>query len=220
MTLDSLKNRKIHTFLVEEIRRKVTEMGKINWKIQFRWVEAQVGIQGNELADTLAKEAVTNPDITKCYKKVPRSVVISELDGIIVEKWQREWDQTTKGEITKDYFPVVADRLNMKINITQNFTTVVTWHGNIKSYLHRFKIIETPTCPCGTKNQTIDHLLLECELLKTERDSLKSTVLKTDVWPISKNILIRKHYKKFAKFTNEISFDKLNEALNPSHQVD
>jgi hypothetical protein len=45
---------------------------------------------------------------------VPKSVVISELGGIRVVKWQREWDQTTKGEITKEYFPLVADKLNIK----------------------------------------------------------------------------------------------------------
>ena len=88
---------------------------------------------------------------------------------------------------------------------------MVTGHGNIRSYLHRFKITETPICPCGTTNQTIDHLLFECKLLNKERDSLISTVLKTDVWPISKEKLIRKHFKTFAKFTNEISFDNLNE---------
>ena len=66
----------------------------------------------------------------------------------------------------------------------------------------------------------IDHLLYECELLNKERDSLKSTVLKTDIWPISKNRLIRKHFKIFAKFTNEISFDKLIEVLYPSYHVD
>jgi len=86
--------------------------------------------------------------------------------------------------------------------------------------LHRFKTPETPTCPCGTKDQTVDHLLFECELLNKERDSLTSTVLKTDIWPISKHKLIKKHFKIFVKFTNEISFDKLNEVLNPSHQVD
>ena len=97
---------------------------------------------------------------------------------------------------------------------------MVMGHGNIRSYLHQFKIIDTPTCPCGTKDQTIDHLLYECELLNKERDSLKSSVLKTDIWPISKNRLIRKHFKIFAKFTTKISFDKLNEVLNPSFQVD
>ena len=33
MTPDSLKNSNIHTSLIEEIRRKVSEMGKIYWKI-------------------------------------------------------------------------------------------------------------------------------------------------------------------------------------------
>jgi ribonuclease HI len=87
MTLDSLKNSKIHTFLIEEMRRKLTEMGKINWKIQLCWVKAHIGIHGNELADTLAKEAATNADIIECYKKVLKSVVISELGEISVEQW-------------------------------------------------------------------------------------------------------------------------------------
>jgi hypothetical protein len=52
------------------------------------------------------------------------------------EKWQRAWDRTEEGKITQEYFPVVADRLKMKINFTQNFTTMVTGHGNIRSYLH------------------------------------------------------------------------------------
>ena len=61
-------------------------MGKINWKIKFCWVKAHVGIWENELADTLAKGAATNEDMTECYKKVPKSVLISELEGISVEK--------------------------------------------------------------------------------------------------------------------------------------
>ena len=146
-------------------------MEKTDWKIQFCWVKAHIGIQGNELADTLTKEAATNADITEFYHKVPKSVVKSELDATSVVKWQREWDLTTEGQITKAYFPVVAQRLNMKINLTQNFTTMVTGHGNIKTYLYRFKIIETPMCPCGNKDQTIDHLLFECELLNKERAS-------------------------------------------------
>jgi len=119
------------------------------------------------------------------------------------------FDQTTKGAITKEYFQVVAERLKVKINITQKFITMVTGHGNIRSYL-RFKIIETPICPCGTTNQTIDHLLSECQLLNKESNSLVSKVLKTDVWPISKEKLIRKQFKTFARFTNAIPFDNLN----------
>jgi len=63
--------------------------------------------------------------------------------------------------------------------------------------------------PCGPQDQTTDHLQFECELLKKERNDLTTTILKTDVWPMSKPELIKKHYKTFLKFTNAIVIDKL-----------
>jgi hypothetical protein len=100
----------------------------------------------NELADQLAKEAAANKDIPTCYSRTPKSVHKSELESTCVAKWQREWDNTTKGKIAKDYFPEVAERLNTKINITQNLT-IITGHGNIKTYLQRYKIMDSPKCP-------------------------------------------------------------------------
>jgi hypothetical protein len=120
---------------------------------KYKYWDNHVGIQGNELADTLAKEAAASVDLIESYKKVPKSVVMSELSEISVDKWHRAWDLTAKGEITKEYFPVVADRLNMNINITPNLTTIVTGHGNIRSYLHSFKITDTPTSACGSSDQ-------------------------------------------------------------------
>jgi len=101
MALDSLKIGNIRTYIIEEIRRKLREMGKTNWKIQFSFVKAHIGIQGNELSHILAKETTTNLDVKECYKKAPKCVVISEIGETNVDRWQREWDQTTKGEITK-----------------------------------------------------------------------------------------------------------------------
>ena len=95
-----------------------------------------------------------------------------------METWQREWDTTTKGSTTKEYFPNVEERLKMKLNLTQNFTTIVTGNGKTKAYLHRFKIIEVPTCTCGKAVQTTDHLIFECETLTKERGKLKTTALK------------------------------------------
>jgi hypothetical protein len=82
-------------------------------------------------------------------------------------------------------------------------------HGNIRSYLHHFKITDTPTCACGSSDQIIDQMLYECALINKERDSLISTVVKTNVWPIGKKHLKGKHYQPFVKFINKISFDKL-----------
>jgi hypothetical protein len=41
------------------------------------------------------------------YNKIPKSMVISELGEDSLEKWQSEWDNTTKGQITKQIFPVI-----------------------------------------------------------------------------------------------------------------
>jgi len=46
-----------HTFLTEEIRRKVKEMESRGWTTKFRWRKAHPATTYNELADNLAKEA-------------------------------------------------------------------------------------------------------------------------------------------------------------------
>ena len=130
-----------------------------NCKIEFNWIKAHTGYHGNELADQLAKETTTNGDTNECYKRIPKSTVMNELSDLSVMKWQSEWDHTTKGAITKSFFPKIADRLKIKINVTPNFTTMVTGHGNIKSYLHKYKILDSPMCSCKSGEQTIDHII-------------------------------------------------------------
>jgi hypothetical protein len=64
----------------------------------------------------------------------------------------------------------------MKISTNQRLTTIMIGQGIIKAHLHRFKLIDSATYPCRDSNdQTIDHFLYECEILKTQRDSLKLT---------------------------------------------
>jgi len=62
-----------------------------------------------------------------------------ELSDYSATKWQGDWDHTTKGAITKTFSPKIAKRLKLKINITPNFITMVTGHGNIKSYLYKIQ---------------------------------------------------------------------------------
>jgi len=63
ITLESLKNRKNHTYLIENIRKKVTEMENQDWKIKLTWIKVHARHLGNELADQTAKEAATHSDI-------------------------------------------------------------------------------------------------------------------------------------------------------------
>jgi hypothetical protein len=75
-----------------------------------------------------------------------------------------------KATITKQFFPNLRDTAKLNINVNPNFTAIITGHGKTRAYLHRFKIIENVTCPCNKGDQTIDHLLNQCALLKTQKN--------------------------------------------------
>jgi ribonuclease HI len=74
-TLDSLCITDKHTFLTEEIRQKVHEMGIREWKIRFRWTKAHAGTRGNELANKLGKEASVKTEIPISYNRIPKSAI-------------------------------------------------------------------------------------------------------------------------------------------------
>jgi len=93
----------------------------------------------------VAKEAAANKNIKESYKRIPKMLIIKELEDDGVKKWQTEWTNSTKGKITKDFFPDVKERLNMNINLTPNLTAMVTGHGKTNSHLHRFKIVKAAT---------------------------------------------------------------------------
>jgi hypothetical protein len=135
------------------------DMERDEWKVEFSWVKAHAGHRGNELADRLTKEASSSKDIEECYKRIPKSTVTSELKEQCLKEWQNEWEMTTKGATTKSFFHNIEDRLQLRISATPNFTAIVTAHGDIKTYLHKFKIIDNPKFPCNKGDQTVDHII-------------------------------------------------------------
>ena len=67
-------------------------------------VKAHAGTQGNEMADTLAKEAAADIDIAVSYNLIAKSVVKWELERNSVDKWQRDWNQKLRGRSPRPIF--------------------------------------------------------------------------------------------------------------------
>jgi hypothetical protein len=91
-------------------------------------------------ADKLANEAARNDDI--CFDRIPKSEIVQQVRDQSIAKWQNQWDSTTKGLTTKQFFPIIKDRLTTKIKLTPNFTALVTAHVKTKVYL--FTYLLTP----------------------------------------------------------------------------
>ena len=50
-----------------------------------------------------------------------------------------------------------------------------------------------------TGNTAVDHILYECKLLEHDKDRLKAAVIRSENWPVSKDKLSIKFYKKISK---------------------
>jgi hypothetical protein len=86
---------------------------------------------------------------------------------------------------------------------------MVTAHGKTKTYLHRFKIIQSPECVCANGDQTVDHLIFHCAKLDKEREKLIAHTSKEEDGPVRKCDLVNKYLNEFKQFINSIDFEKL-----------
>ncbi|KAJ4426469.1 hypothetical protein ANN_27283 [Periplaneta americana] len=128
---------------------------------------------GNELRDKLAKRAARNKDLEVCYERIPESEWLRVLQEESMSQWEKDWQTTTQGPVTKSYFPSAKDRLRVNIPLNNNLTTFLTGHGKLRAYFHRFHILDSPECPCGKGDQTAEHLIFRCAILDKERKILR-----------------------------------------------
>jgi len=132
-------------------------------------VKAHNNNVGNERADQLTKKAASRRDGKTAYSRILKSAVIKAIQEKGELQWQSERNVTTIGEITKSFFPDIVGCISKRLRMCVKLATMVTGHGTLRSYYHRFKIKDDPECIYRMGPQTTNHLLWECENLITQR---------------------------------------------------
>jgi len=192
---------------VEEIRKNVATLEGRGWKIRFSWVKAHTGIHGNELADKVAKEAAQSTATHYEYTRIPKCYLCHRVEEEAKQKWQAEWTASNKAAATKQYFPSVQQRLGIKLTLTAKLAAVLTGHVKTRANLYRFNIRDDARCICGHNDQTMDHLLFQCEKTSTQREILKHQINQERNRMEIKQELISKHKKVFCEFIDSIDFE-------------
>ncbi|XP_047532160.1 uncharacterized protein LOC125067543 [Vanessa atalanta] len=188
--------------------RNTLRRTKLQYKsVSLYWIKAHVGLEGNERADELAKEAALRSKKKPDYDRCP----ISFLKRIIRMETLRLWEERYKlGEtaaITKLFFPSAKDahRIIKKIEINGYITQIMTGHGGFSSYLSRFKCKEDPSCACEQGvEETVPHLIVSCPIFQQRRFDLEHEINTPITVENLQKIMISKNRDKFLKFCIEI----------------
>jgi len=130
VTLDLLQNKFKRNRLTELIRNKLIALAHSKWIVHFGWVKGHAGIEGNELVDSLAREAAVEEGPV-VYDKIPRDMIRTREKDKGLHMWEQQWMDTGKGAVTKAFFPISEEQVTSKnSNIPRvNNNTNRTWEN-------------------------------------------------------------------------------------------
>ena len=67
--------------------------------VVFAWIPSHVGLDGNEMADELAKQSLDSQDIH--YIKLPHSDYKPKIKQLIFSKWDTSWSKEYENKLYK-----------------------------------------------------------------------------------------------------------------------
>ena len=167
-----------------ETQKLVEQLGRTT-NLHLLWTPGHRKIEGNEIADCLAKRAALNTRLLTTPSKLSFKCIISNLKETIQRKREVIWNRSITGQLTKKFFPAtyLTEVLN-KRSMTHQTVQILTGHCRLNSYLFRFKILDSPTCNCSLSIETIHHFLFECKIFHDLRLSFKRIVERRNIsWP-------------------------------------
>ena len=132
-------------------------------QVCLQWIPAHCGLEGNERADTLAKQGSKK-------EQFEHRISYSEAKAIIKSTYNKAWNEQRR----------LPDNISSLNRLGQSIIfRLRTGHCRLRAHLYRINISDTPDCQCGTAQQTPEHILQECPLLTQQRNH---------IWPLPESI--------------------------------
>ena len=145
--------------------------------ISFLWIPSHVGIEGNEMADELAKAGLSSENIK--YLKVPQSDYKQIITQHFQSKWQASWSEQTSNKLHAIQ-PKLRPRTNLGLSRRDGvkYTRLKIGHTHL-THSFLLKGEPPPLCVGCDKSFTIKHILTECVEFREQRERcLRSRDLK------------------------------------------
>lgn len=119
-------------------------------------------------------------------------------------EWQERWDKDTHGRMTYNFIKTIDFAQNKWFTPSRACTYIITGYGSINSTLFGRGAITDGKCVHCKKEETVRHMLFECDLYKESR----YPYLNQGQEDFGKLIKEEEHYRELETFVNNILEDR------------
>ena len=152
------------------VKRCIESLAKLSNqnKVILQWVPGHNDIEGNELADLLARQGSSKHISWATKIECPTAHINELITGITKDLCKRKWETSEKGKVTKAIWSgpdkkSTTEILSLKRPTLKNLMYSVTGHWNIGKHAQKLGI-ETPSeCKCGIPSKDIDPFHFWCD---------------------------------------------------------
>ena len=160
---------------IQEILLNTMSLQVIGCNVTFCWIPAHCDIQGNEIADILAKRALKR-SIIDIKIKTNKSEAVCERIKFYNLQWQHEWDHSIHGRFLYDSLPFVNKKKTKCTTTRRNetiYNRLLLGKAGTKDTLFRLGLITTNMCDECNEIDDVYHYLFNCKKYNLQRNRYK-----------------------------------------------
>ncbi|MEW8545908.1 MAG: ribonuclease H family protein, partial [Candidatus Thiodiazotropha sp.] len=152
--------------VIKKIKEGFKQLEINGVEIELMWSPGHADIEGNELADELAKSAAKEAvSLSEETSVVTVQDVKKHARESVMNKWQDRWDIAESGRNFYEYKDKISYKRRPDFPSRTGYNQLMqlrTGYSVLNEYRWKIRQKETPYCSCG-EVETVKHFMIECE---------------------------------------------------------